>query len=188
MHENIRLKICQEAAQVDQWFAFYKTQTITIAQTPLVKTLDWQVMEAYLNTEVARLHPVVNDAVFAKPDGTYYFTGMGLVEGKTIADRPYFITAMTGQIVVSEPIISRASGVQKVNIVVPISDSQMPQGLFSMGIKIDSIRAIIKQFSRDLTQDLVQPSNQHPESYVFVLDALGRAIVHLNQALIYNQD
>ncbi len=152
-----------------------------MARTPLVQTMDWPVMEAYLNTEVERLKPDTNDAILSNPDGTYYFTGIGLVEGKTVIDRAFFQTAMAGEAVVSEPVVSRASGVQKVNIAVPIGEESSPRGVFSLGLKIESIQQTVRALNQSL-------EGQDAFSYVFVLDAQGRAIVHPNPDLVFNQD
>jgi len=116
LQDNALLEVSRGRDELDRWLALQKASVLALAHAPPVVSMDWAQAEPYLDAEVARLQPDLDHAILANPDGTYYFTGQGFVQGKNIADRDYFQTAIAGSVAISQPHISRAIGIAKITI------------------------------------------------------------------------
>lgn len=83
---------------------------------------------------------------------------------------------MAGSVAISQPNISRAIGIAKINIAVPVGEPRSPLGVFAGSLRIDRIATIAEAL------------HYGEGSYAFVLDSTGRAIAHPNPALNFNVD
>lgn len=177
--DNAFLEVQQGANEIDTWLAARKAEIKTLAYTPIARTLDVSSIDLY----VQRL--VVNQADFFKyavgfPDGSYYNSSQGeMVDGKSIGDRVYFQNAMTGNTHVSNPIISRSTGVTQINIASPIWPTStdniptpLPSGIFIGSLTVDRVTEVISQLTYG------------NGSYAFALNSDGAAITHPNAELI----
>ena len=172
------LEVRYQSSKIDQWLALQKSAVMTLANRPEVKSTSWSQMGSVLELEMERLSDEFHHAFFVQPDGRYYFTNIGLVANKNLSDRSFFQRAIAGQIVVSDPLISRATGIPKINIAVPVSRGSggRPDGVLAAGVKIDRL------------QDTISQLKYGPESYAFAVNADGKIIAHPDSSLMFNRD
>ena len=190
IQDNAFLEVRYQSSKIDQWLALQQTKVRTLAERPEVKSLDWSKMDSVLETEVKRFSDDFHHAFFVRPDGSYYFTGIGFVKNKNLSDRPYFQTAIAGKVAISDPLISRASGITKINVVAPVLRERPPHqssdknkfetiqfdGVLAAGVKIDRLQETIGQLKYG------------PSSYAFILNSEGKVVAHPDSDLIFNQD
>ncbi len=158
------LEVKSSVREVDNWLGRRKAEVATIANTPTAKRLNWPTLQPYLQTEVERLQDFHLLALLDK-DGNFY-TNQG--KSGDASDREFFQQAMQGQLFVSDPIVSRSTGVRQVSIAAPIrpqSATSSPQGAIAGPIPIDRLTQAIEQLQYG------------PDSYAFVLNASGQTIV-----------
>jgi signal transduction histidine kinase len=165
LREKALLEVQQGIDEIDGWLATRKAEVETIANTPVVGSLDWEVSGPYLKSEVERLKEY-HHFTFAYSDGSYYTTKVGYAQGQNILDRLWFQRAMAGQVYVSDPLTSRTTGIVQVIVTAPIGERSQPQGVLGGAIKIDRLDRVVGRL------------NQGPNSYAFALNSEGRAIVH----------
>ncbi|NEO38567.1 MAG: response regulator [Moorea sp. SIOASIH] len=119
LKDNAELKVLMAGHQIDEWLAALMAKVETIANTPEVRSLDWEVAQPYLQFEQERL-PDFHMFVMAKGNGSYYTSRAGFIEGKNLSDRTHFQRAMQGETFVDNPVVSRSTGIRQVNIAAPI--------------------------------------------------------------------
>ncbi|WP_235526595.1 ATP-binding protein [Nostoc piscinale] len=109
------------------------------------------------------------------PDGSFANTKVGR-STKNIKDRDFFQKALAGQSNISDPFISRSTGIPLIAIATPIyANSQAnnsPIGVFHGNVKVDSI------------DNIVNSLRYGKNSYAFALNSQGQAIVHPDAALM----
>ncbi len=174
LKQNALLEVRQGTDDIDQWLAIQKAEVQTIANTPIVRSLDWLVAEPYLQSEVTRF----NDFFFfilANTDGSYYTTKVGRAQAN-IKDREHFKKALAGQVNISDPLISRTTGKPVIIIASPIlastKSNSPPIGVFTGGVKVDRLISVVNQLQYG------------KNSYAFALNSQGQAIAHPNSKLI----
>ncbi|NET31846.1 MAG: response regulator [Cyanothece sp. SIO1E1] len=175
LRENAYLDVQQGVDEIDKWLATRKAEIETLANSPLVMSMDWSISGSYLKAENKRLNDFNRISLF-KLDGSYYTTEQGLIQGKNVRDRLYFKEAMAGQLSVSDPLISRSIGIAKINIAAPIGYSSRPLGGIFGEIKIERVIEVVNGLKYG------------PGSYAFALNSEGRAIVHPNPVLMSTEE
>ncbi len=165
LREKALLEVQQGIAEIDRWLATRKAEVETIANTPVVGSLDWEVSGPYLKSEVERINEY-HHFTFAYSDGSYYNTKVGYAQGKNLLDRLWFQRAMAGQVYVSDPLTSRTTGIVQVLVAAPVGERSQPQAVLGGAIKIDRLEQVVSHIE------------QGPNSYAFALNSEGRAIVH----------
>ena len=163
------LKVQQGRGEIDEWLETRKTEIATIADTPTLATMDWNVVEPYLKSQIKRIDEY-QQLTMAFPDGSRFNTQVGKAKG-TVADRPFFLSAMAGKVTANDPVISRSLGVAQIQIGAPIGSPEKPLGALSGAIPIDRVINILQ--SLQLSQG----------SYAFALNSEGRVIVHPDPSL-----
>lgn len=101
LKQNALLEVRQGTGDIDQWLAIQKAEVQTLANTPTVRSLNWLIIEPYLQSEVKRF----NDFFFfsvANADGSYYNTQVGRSLAN-LKDRGHFKKAMARQVNISDP-------------------------------------------------------------------------------------
>ncbi len=162
LERNALLEVKSSVGDVDSWLGQRKAEVATIANTPTAKNLVWSELQPYLQQEVARLRDF-HLLAYLEPGGRFH-TDQG--KSGDASDREFFRQAMQGRLYVSDPIVSRSTGVRQVSIAAPIwLDHRAPQGVISGPIPIDR-----------LTQ-VVQGLHYGPGSYAFAIDSSGLPIV-----------
>ncbi|MBW4521840.1 MAG: PAS domain-containing protein [Scytolyngbya sp. HA4215-MV1] len=188
--------------EIDDWLASRLTELDTIANTSVIRSLDWTTAEPYLQLEQDRLLDF-HMFIYAKADGSYYTTKAGLAK-TNIRDRRYFQRAMAGQHIVGNPVISRSTGIRQINIAVPIwSTFPLPRTALSperQAVRLRSLAALglpanpnlkaypIGVLSGAMTvqrvSEVVSKIAIEPGSYAFAIDSQGIPIADPNQLLI----
>ncbi|MDB9510349.1 ATP-binding protein [Kamptonema animale CS-326] len=167
--EKALLKVQQGSGEIDKWLETRKAEIATIADTPTLATMDWNVVEPYLKSQVKRIEEY-QQLTMAFPDGSRFNTQVGKAKG-SIADRPFFISAMAGKVTANDPVISRSLGVAQIQIGAPIGSPEKPLGTLSGAIPIDRLIKVVQ--SLQLGQG----------SYAFALNSQGRIIAHPDPSL-----
>ncbi|MEH1781558.1 MAG: cache domain-containing protein [Nostoc sp.] len=170
LKEQALLKTHQGQNDIDHWLAIQKTEIKTLANSPVVRSLDWSVMEPYLQSEVKRLQTFFLMALIA-PDGALINTQGGR---PNVKDREFFQRSMAGETVAADPIIGRTSNRLQVQISSPIfaKTGTKPAGVLMGGIKVNRVVEVISNL------------HQGKGSYAFALNSQGVPIAHPNIELI----
>lgn len=165
-------EIHKGSAEIDQWLAVRKAEVQMLGSSPLVQTLDWSVVQPYLQAELRR-----NDEfdlfTLTPPNGWNYNTVKGWT-GKNSKDRSWFTHAMAGRVTASNPIVNRSTGAVQINITAPVktvSDRQ-PRGVVGGAILINHVLEILQQLQYG------------SHSYAWAIDSLGVPIAHPDATLI----
>ncbi|WP_159783151.1 histidine kinase dimerization/phospho-acceptor domain-containing protein [Sodalinema gerasimenkoae] len=111
--------------ELDDWFQNKKLYLETLANSPTLRSGDWEQIQPYLAGEVERLESFISLAI-ANPEGEFrnHQEQTGLMD-----DRPHFQTAMKeSRITFSNPIVGRAIGEPLIGFAAPLgSDANNPQ-------------------------------------------------------------
>jgi PAS domain S-box-containing protein len=161
----------QQGKNIDSWLAVLKARVEMLAGADVVQSLDWQKVEPYFRVKVRRLEEFSVLAI-TRPDGWRHAT-----KGKpaSIRDREFFQKAIAGKINVSDPHISRASGVASISVAAPIWSNLEPNTA-----PIGSIHGIV---GAERLQNTISQLRYGNGSYAFVINSTGRMIVHSNSNL-----
>ncbi|MDJ1170924.1 cache domain-containing protein [Roseofilum sp. BLCC_M154] len=164
--QNNALQDVRDGVQaVDEWIGKRKTEVETIANSPTARSLDLKQIQPYLIQEAQRIEPF-NIVVFFDTEGKFYTS-----EGKSgdAKDRLYWQRAMQGRVNVSDPLVSRSTGLLQIVIAAPITpdaplDNQ-PKGAIAAPVPLKRLVQVIEKLSYG------------PGSYGFMLDSQGVPLV-----------
>ncbi len=170
LKEQALLKTQQGENDIDNWLAIRKTEIKTLANSPVVRSLDWSVMEPYLQSEVKRLQTFLLMSL-SIPDGALINTQGGRLNVK---DREFFQRSIVGETIAADPIIGRTSNQLQIQISSPIAaqTATKPAGVLMGGIPINRVIEVISNL------------HQGKGSYAFALNSQGVPIAHPNTELI----
>ncbi|MGJ5633951.1 sensor histidine kinase [Nostoc sp. CALU 1950] len=170
LKEQALLKTQQGQNDIDNWLAIRKTEIKTLANSPVVRSLDWSVMEPYLQSEVKRLQTFLLMSL-SIPDGALINTQGGRLNVK---DREFFQRSIVGETIAADPIIGRTSNQLQIQISSPIpaQTGTKPAGVLMGGIPINRVVEVISNL------------HQGKGSYAFALNSQGVPIAHPNTELI----
>ncbi|MBD2776471.1 sensor histidine kinase [Iningainema tapete] len=170
LKQQALLKAEQGRDEIDQWLALRKTEIKTLANSPLARSIDWDVINPYLQSEVKRLQTFLLMAV-VKTDGTLINTEGSRLNAK---DREFFQRGIAGETSTSDPIIGRTTKKLQIQISSPIpaATGTSLAGVLMGGIPIDKVVEVISNL------------HQGKDSYAFALNSQGVPIAHPNQNLI----
>ncbi|QMS88916.1 sensor histidine kinase [Nostoc edaphicum CCNP1411] len=170
LKEQALLKTQQGENDIDNWLAIRKTEIKTLANSPVVRSLDWSVMEPYLQSEVKRLQTFLLMSL-SIPDGALINTQGGRLNVK---DREFFQRSIVGETIAADPIIGRTSNQLQIQISSPIpaQTGTKPAGVLMGGIPINRVVEVISNL------------HQGKGSYAFALNSQGVPIAHPNTELI----
>ncbi|MGC1306588.1 MAG: ATP-binding protein [Phormidesmis sp.] len=175
------LEVQQGANEIDRWIGNKKSALGAIANNPTFRTMDWQLIEPYLQLEEKRL-----------PD--FFYLGMtdasmmlytpdtpdknGTID---LSDRQHIQGAMAGVNSLSDPLLSRSSGGRSIVVfaIPTFSGEATPDN--PLGKPIGAVNAVI---GTDKIKAVVNNLNYGQKSYAFALNSKGEAIVHPNAELM----
>lgn len=172
LKQNALLDTQKGAVEIDGWLSSLKGHVETLANTEVVRSMDWSQSEPYLRTEMSRFEGIqtmaighadgMRDAIDAKPT--------------SIKDREYFQRAIAGQTNVSDPLITRALKKPGIMVAAPIrstaSSSTKPIGEIHTVVNLDRVTKVVERLQYGAN------------SYAFALSAEGTAIVHPKAELL----
>jgi len=145
---DARVVVASLASIVDGHFRTMEDALDLVAATPEARSGDW----AKIRPLLARAGKLDIDAglAYATPAGSFWTIAEGR-QAITIADRPYFKTALTGKTVVAEMVRSRTTGRPVANIAVPVKDAGgKVTGVLLAAVYLD---ALSKQVQREMALD-----------------------------------
>jgi hypothetical protein len=167
LKQNALLRVQHEVDAIDNWLAIRKAEIVMLTNTPTFRTMDWSVAKPYLTSEALRLKDFYFFAMI-NPDGSQNTTGKGRSEN--VKDREYFQQAMSGQVYVSDPVISRTHGGATVPMAAPVWSippaPRRPIGIIGAAIKIDRIVEVVNRLKYG------------SGSYAFAVTSEGMPIIH----------
>ena len=139
------------AKRIDQWLVTRKTEVATLANTPVIRTMDWSQAGPFLKGKHAQM-PWFYIFAHIQPDGTYYNSRVDFAKGQNLSDRAHFKAAMQGQVYASDPVNSRTLDVDIVAVTSPIFRSDRKGadiiGVFGGMIDTGTIVEELKRFAR----------------------------------------
>jgi methyl-accepting chemotaxis protein len=131
------------ASIVDGHFRTLEDSLDLVAATSEARSGDWARIKPLL--ERAGKANVEAGLAYATPSGSFWTIAQGR-QTVSIADRPYFKTAMTGKTVVAEMVLSRTTGRPVANIAVPVKDaSGKVTGVVIAAVYLDSLSKLVQQ-------------------------------------------
>ncbi len=205
LKEKAQLQIEKANSELDEWLVARLSELQAIANTPQVRSMDWSILESYLQLEKDRLPDYfLFSLVF--PDGSFHTTLLGPQKGESNkSDREHFQRTMAGEAYVSDPLISRSAGVANTVIAVPIwSFPPLNRNVFSAD-QVEARSQNLAFLNYPATDPLTEPEvigelgglvqvDRVAEvietivagegSYAFVIDAEGIPITHPDPALL----
>ncbi|MDJ0680222.1 MAG: ATP-binding protein [Xenococcaceae cyanobacterium MO_167.B52] len=162
------VEVQQGVDEIDQWLAVRKAEVDSIANSPSLKAMDCNIAIPYLEGEIKRLDDFYHFAL-VHPDGEYYVTNLGKAKAN-VGDRPHIKQGLKGEIVVSNPVISRVQGFPVVIIVAPIwSEIDKTREVVGLNTGVIDIKRLI---------EVVNGLGYGTGSYAFALNSEGIPIVH----------
>ncbi|WP_152587924.1 hybrid sensor histidine kinase/response regulator [Nostoc sphaeroides] len=174
LRQSAFLEVQRGGDEIEEWLHVRQVEVQTLANTSTVRSLNWSVAEPYLKAEIKR----INEFFFfqiVNPDGSFSNTKVGR-SNKNIKDRDYFQKAIAGKSNISDPFISRSTGIPLIAIATPIwsnsANSSSPIGVFHGNVRVDHIAEVVNSL------------RYGTNSYAFALNSQGQAIVHPNSALM----
>ncbi|MEH2267688.1 MAG: cache domain-containing protein [Nostoc sp.] len=170
LKEQVLLETHQGQNDIDNWLAIRKTEIKTLANSVVVRSLNWSVIEPYLQSELKRLQTFLLMGL-TTPDGTLINTHGDRLNVK---DREFFQRSMAGETVAADPIIGRTTKQLQIQISSPIpaETGTKPAGVLMGGIPINRVVEAISNL------------HQGKGSYAFALNSQGVPIAHHNTELI----
>ena len=175
---NEQIAILQEktkgvAHRVDRWLLTRKTEISTLANTPVIRSMDWNEAGPFLKAKHEQM-PWFYIFAHINPDGTYYNSKVDFAKGQNLSDRSHFRASIQGKVYASDPVVSRTLGADIVAITSPIyrSDAKGSDIVGVFGGMIDT---------STIVEELARFSNG-PNSYAFAVNSTGIAIAHPDPA------
>lgn len=139
-----------------------------------VQSADWSRMKSI----VGRFQSALKDSGvywFVLPDGRYYTVGQGLV-GRTLSDRPYFPSVMSGRAAVGDLVVSRSTGRKSAVVVLPVRGAG---GRIVGGLGVSIFLDIL---AGRLSAALALPEG----TFFYALAPDGMTALHLKQELVFD--
>lgn len=206
LKENAFLEVKQGVDEIDGWLGTLKDRVETQTNIPLLRTMDWEAIEPYLQLEVARQTDFYKFDLVA-PDGSYSNTIVGRAQ-RNLSDRAYFSEAMAGKVVVSDPVISRSTGFPLILIAAPIwsmpplkqttltpeQQEIRTRSLLALNIPLEEnlsakpLGLLLGSLKTDRVKKIVRQLEYGNDSYAFALNSQGRAISHPNRDLMSTKE
>lgn len=174
LQENALLKVTFRRHEIDEWLGDSRQQIEAMANTPIVKTMDWSLVKPYMESELKRLGSFHLFSLI-NPDGSYQTT----IQEKTnanVSDRKHFQKSIAGFTFISDPLRSRSSNMIAVFFTTPIWSKGYvrPIGVVSGAVKLDQL------------YDNISNLKYGEGSYAFAINSEGVPIVDTKGKLEFN--
>lgn len=157
---------------IGNWLGERMREINMYANSPVIRTMDWNSIEPYLSQEVKEKLDVYDHFMVAELNGNYNTTLRRNVGN--VSDREYFKHAMEGKTVVSNPVISRSTGKPAAFIASPILDGNGKiKGVMAGAVNLIKLSRIIENLKYN-----------YPNSYSYIVDKEGQIIAHPREELI----
>ena len=147
-----------------------------IANRPINRTMDWDVMRESLRPDVERIGSLEIGLVF--PDGTTYYIND---PPTNLGDRDYIIEAFTGRNSISDVLISRVTGTAVVMLAAPIFQSAEANAPV-VGVLIARMDG-----GRALSDIVVDLRSSLPSGHSYLVARDGTIVAHRNTEWVIDQ-
>jgi methyl-accepting chemotaxis protein len=153
---------------VGNWLSARKAEMAVLASSPSIVGANGNrdVIMPQLITEAKR-NPIYLMIFYAETNGKYFTS-----EGKTdnISDRPYFKQVMeTGEVVISEPVISKTTGETIIVTVAPVKQGKQVIGMVASTIRVQEIQKLFAKIKLSAT------------GYAYMVRSDGLVVIHPDQ-------
>ncbi|MEO1396600.1 MAG: ATP-binding protein [Cyanobacteria bacterium J06634_5] len=186
LKSNAFLEVQQGVNEIDQWLVASKAEVETVANAPTVRSMELSQIDSYVQRLIAGQSNFFKYAM-GFTNGRYYSSARRNLAENSIGDRIYFQQALLGHTFVSDPIISRTTGIPQVNIAAPIwpisnipaslpTSEASPTGVFIGSVAVNRVTTVVNQLQYGRG------------SYPFALNSRGQAIVHPNTRLMSTKE
>lgn len=146
------------------------------ANSPILKTMDWDQIGPYLKQEYAKYTDIYDNFAIADRDGNYRNSLTDKIG--SLKDREHFKAVMAGKTVVSNSIISRTTGNQIVVVATPVKNEKGEViGMMSGSINLIKLSKIIETLKYN-----------YPGSYSYIVDKNGLTLAHPNYKYIMREN
>ncbi|WP_052661479.1 bifunctional diguanylate cyclase/phosphodiesterase [Clostridium aceticum] len=179
LHEN-NLNSTEAYANIVGYWLQERTNEIELyAENTVVKTMDLEKVQPYLQREMERKSHIYDALFIAEADGTYHT--QTVTYAGNLAQRYYFPKVMMGEKVFSDPLISLATNEYISVIAVPIRNQEGEIiGLMGGGLNLAKLYYLIEVLKIE--------NREKTESYSYIVDKLGRIITHPNETYIFQEN
>lgn len=174
--ENSRKNAELYSDYIGSWLSERMEEIEVYANTPIVKSMNWDLIEPYLKNEIEEKLLVYDHFMVADLNG-YYSNTLKRNAGNA-GDRDYFKAAMKGRIVVSSPVLSRTNGMPVTVVAAPIrSDTLAIKGVMGGTINLVKLSKIIENLKYN-----------YPNSFSYIVDKNGLIIAHPEKQYILREN
>ncbi|MFZ5645866.1 MAG: methyl-accepting chemotaxis protein [Bacillota bacterium] len=172
LEENIEQSITALAQssgrEISMWMETRKAEVSLLANSHTVLSGGKSATVNYLNTEILRNGLYEMFFISDKKGEAYTTSGANV----NVSDRDYFQKAMqTGNVAVSDPLLSKASGKLVIVVAAPIKKSGAVTGVLGGTVTVDDISRMVTQITVGKT------------GYAYLVKSDGMFIAHQNKSL-----
>ena len=167
--ENMSGELVKTHAQkLSYWLNNTVSEMRVIAEDQVMQTMNWEKIKPKLLDQTNKRKNIYDMMFIVKPDGTFYSTVNGASD-KKISDREYFkdIFEKGKDFTISNPVISRVSGLEKFNI-----------GIAIKGSNNKPIGAVFCSIALRTLSDVAEKIRIGNSGYGFIIDGDGQVIAH----------
>lgn len=162
LNTEIAEKAINKAGDVGDWLKARQAELVIVSVSPQVQSGDFSVMMPFL-INAAKTNSAYDAIGYIKPDGENINS---LGSHGTLADREYYQKAIKGEIAISDPVLSKASGKMITVIAVPVKIDGKVTGVVYGSIAMDELTKKVLDIKAGQT------------GYAYVLQGDGLAIIH----------
>ncbi|MBI9011801.1 MAG: hypothetical protein JEZ08_06170 [Clostridiales bacterium] len=155
----------------DLFFSGLKDSMVTLSNVKEVRHFDVKNTDDLLK-QIVDKNPSISQIYLMDKEGMQYYKTSHLDTLGSRADRDYFQMAITGQIYVSDIVVSRSTGKPITVVAVPIYDGDEIVGVLGASIDLTKVDHFISTY------------NYEKEGYALIVDQNGRIILHPNEEYI----
>jgi len=164
--ENLNTEIAEKAftkaGDVGDWLKARQAELVIVSVSPQVQSGDFSVMMPFL-VNAAKTNSAYDAIGYIKPSGENINS---LGSHGTLADREYYQKAIKGEIAISDPVVSKASGKMITVIAIPVKIDGKVTGVVYGSIAMDELTKKVLDIKAGQT------------GYAYVLQGDGLAIIH----------
>ncbi len=136
---NVKLTLVQ--SKVDDWIGLHKNSLTLLSSSEQIKSGDQEKQLPYFK-EILDKHSEYEMIMISNDKtGKHVLTSGG--QTTDISDRDYFKRSVTGEIVVSDPLISKVSGKKVVVVSVPVMKGSQVTGVLGATILVDQLIDVV---------------------------------------------
>lgn len=169
VEQSIRYNAGSSAREVSLWLDARKAEIAVLAGTEVITDGKKEAYISYLNAELQRNKSYEMFFVADKKGDAP--TTSGVVAN--ISDRDYFKRVMaTGQLVVSDPVVSKASGKLIVSVAAPINRKGVVDGVMGGTVLVDELSRRVSEIKSGAT------------GYAYLVQGDGLFIAHPNKDMV----